>query len=152
PSVTATSFAQRVVARTGGGHTPTLENNYAIETLLPVAQSDSSTGPDTLNGETRTEAEAADVSPWSDGLGWDIEDVGPCGAEGARPILQSVPEDVEAGPTEPETPDLAPDDDGAYLRAEAADFAEAADGPEESYRLTGDLDVSGETLAQLGVS
>src|SRR5699024_4967566 len=56
-SVTATSFAQRVVARTGGGHTPTLENNYAIETLLPVAQSDSSTGPDTLNGETRTEAE-----------------------------------------------------------------------------------------------
>src|SRR5699024_10055189 len=53
---------------------------------------------------------------------------------------------------EPQTPDLTHDSDGAYLLAEAADFAEAADWPEESYRLTGDLDVSGETLAQLGVS
>lgn len=89
-SVTADSRAQRVIARTGSGHTPTLENNFAVETVVAETQSDTAVGPTTLNGETKTVAEAQSQTTWQNGLGWDFADVWAWDEDALRPVLRGV--------------------------------------------------------------
>ncbi|QOR70157.1 metallophosphoesterase [Ruania alkalisoli] len=150
-SVSASAYAQRVVARTRSGETPTLVNNYAVETLVPAVQSNPATGPATLNGETRTVEDAQSQATWDDGLGWDFDAVWQWSTVGQRPILRSAVEDVTSDPTEPEGPALEQDSGGFYLLGDAADLEEVADWPTERYRLTADLDVTGIDVPQLGV-
>src|SRR5690606_13833292 len=57
-SVSGTGYGQRVVARAAAGQVATMINNSAIETLVAAKQSQTATGPTTVNGETRTVAEA----------------------------------------------------------------------------------------------
>src|SRR5699024_7338339 len=119
-------------------------NNFAIETLLPAVQDNTAVGASTLNGETKTRAEARDQQTWAEGLGWDFDTVWQWSEEGRRPILQSAVETVESSPQEPEAPELKQADDGTYLIQNVADLSEAASWPAESFRLTTDLDVTGE--------
>ncbi|RED63039.1 S-layer homology domain-containing protein [Cohnella lupini] len=140
PTVTGSAFAQRVVARFASGQTAALENNYAAETVSAATQSNTATGPTTLNGATKTTVETRDVATWQTGLGWDFDSVWQWNDNGSRPVLQSLPEQIAAPPT---APALERDADGAYLVAEAGDFAELDAWPAERFRLASDLDLSG---------
>lgn len=92
PSVTASSIAHRVVARSAGGQTATLANNYAIETMTWGVPSVTATGPATLNGATTTVAAAQRVATWDEGLGWDFETVWQWDENLRRPVLRGVTE------------------------------------------------------------
>ncbi|SNT10805.1 3',5'-cyclic AMP phosphodiesterase CpdA [Asanoa hainanensis] len=138
PSVTASNYGQRVVARTYAGHTPTLENNYAVETLTAGKQADTTVGAATLNGLSRTVSEARTQDTWETGLGWDFTGVWQW--SGDRPVLRSVPEQTVTPPT---APALDRDTDGHYLVRTSADLAEVAAWPAEKFRLAADIAVSG---------
>jgi hypothetical protein len=95
-TVTATAFGQRVVARAANGQTATLANNSAIETLVAAKQAQTAVGPTTLNGQTRTVAEARSQATWQTGLGWDFDSVWQWSAELERPVLRSAAEKAPA--------------------------------------------------------
>ncbi|GIF64292.1 hypothetical protein Ais01nite_23270 [Asanoa ishikariensis] len=145
PSVTASNFGQRVVARTYAGHSPTLENNYAVETLTAGKQNDTTVGAATLNGSTVTVADARSQSTWETGLGWDFTAVWQW--DGTRPLLRSVPEKTVTPPT---APALDRDTDGHYLVRTSADLAEVASWPASTFRLAGDISLTGFAGAGIG--
>lgn len=99
-TVTASAYAQRVVARIGSGHSPTLENNFAVETVVAETQSNTAVGPATLNGETKTVADAQAQTTWEDGLGWDFTDVWTWDGATQRPMLRGVQEEVSVAARE----------------------------------------------------
>src|SRR5690606_16279987 len=72
PSVTAPSYAHRVLGRVLSGNTATLENLWASEAL--VAETVSSTdplGPSSWMGATATLPQVRDAGFYADTLGWD---------------------------------------------------------------------------------
>lgn len=88
PTVTGGAFTQRVAARAASGQSATLEDNYAVETLVAATQSNPDEGPTTLNGETRTVAEAQSAGTWTSDLGWDLETVWVWDDTLLRPVLR----------------------------------------------------------------
>ena len=150
-AVTGGSFAHRVVSRVGGDvvSVATLENNSAVETLVPSVQSVLDVGPATMNGETRTVEEAHTQSTFEDDLGWDFDTVWQRNENGERPTLRLAAEDVHAAP---DAPALQQDGDGAYLLTKAADFAELVAYPAERFRLAGDVDLTRATVAGIGTA
>ncbi|MGO1393251.1 metallophosphoesterase [Agrococcus casei] len=91
-SVTASSYAHRVVARELGTENATLENNYAVDTTVMTGQSLDEEGPESINGEAKTAAEAQDQATWSDGLGWDFDSIWQWNDSEQRPMLQTAGE------------------------------------------------------------
>ena len=143
PTVTAPSFAHRFLGRVLAGNAPTLGNNWAVETLKADVQTETATGPATLNGDTASQDETADQAFWSGKLGFDLESVWQWDADGKRPVLRSVPEDVPAGEEPPASPALERADDGFYLLREPGHLAQLAAFPSERFRLDADLDLTG---------
>ena len=154
PSVTASSWAHRVLGRVLAGNTASLSNNWAAESL--VAQVPAVLDPpaaDNLAGATATVAQVQDPGFYRDTLGWDLDTVWAWSAEGRRPVLRAVAEDVPPGSSEPGTPSLPRDADGAYLVASVTDLGQLTAFPAARFRLAADLDLSGHpglTLARTG--
>jgi hypothetical protein len=90
PSVTATGYASRVVARSSGTTVPILENNFAVDTLVPAAQSSALIGGATVNGESKTTADAQQQATFESGLLWDFATVWSWDADAQRPVLQAT--------------------------------------------------------------
>ncbi|WP_116949946.1 CehA/McbA family metallohydrolase [Jiangella endophytica] len=155
-SVTAPSYAHRVLGRVLAGNTASLSNNWAAEGL--VAQVPAVLDPpaaDNLAGATATAVQAQDPAFYRDTLGWDLDTVWTWSTDGRRPVLRAVPEDVPPGTGEPGAPSLPRDADGAYLVSSAADLAQLTVFPDQRFRLTADLDLSGHpglTVARTGFS
>lgn len=104
PTVTGTSYAHRVVARTLANNTATFENLLASEAVVAGRQSITATGPTTHNGETLTAAEAAGEATFSDRLGFDLGNVWQWDAGRGLPVLSfETPSEVPA----PETTESA---------------------------------------------
>ncbi|SEF17396.1 CehA/McbA family metallohydrolase [Jiangella alba] len=144
PSVTAPSWAHRVLGRVLAGNTASLSNNWAAERV--VADVPAVLDPpaaDNVAGATATAAQAQDPAFFRDTLGWDLDAVWAWSDEGRRPVLRSVPEDVPPGTGEPGTPSLPRDTDGAYLVSSAADLGQLTAFPAAAFRLAADLDLSG---------
>lgn len=146
PGVTGSSYAQRVVSRFADGATGTLENNYALGDMTAATQTVTAIGPSTLNGASKSLAESRTQDTWKTGLGFDFDDVWAWDADGRRPVLRSVTEDVPALPSAPSLPSA----DGYYLVDSPADLGEVAAWPAEKFRLTADLDLAGVTAPRLG--
>ncbi|QWF23315.1 metallophosphoesterase [Nocardioides sp. LMS-CY] len=141
PSVTGTTTSQRVVARSANGETATLERLYAVETLSAGVQSSTAVGPQTLNGETRTVAQAGSPATWRDDVGLDLDGVWAWHADGKRPVLVEATEEIEVA----DHPALE-QEDGTWLVSRAVDLQQVALFPAESYRLTADLDLTGQPV------
>lgn len=156
PTVTAPEYAHRVLGRVLSGNTATLGDNWAAQSV--VADKQSVLVPpaaDNLMGATATVAQAQDPAFYRDTLGWDLDTVWAWSAEGRRPVLRSVAEDVPPGTGEPGTPSLPHDTDGAYLVSSVADLGQLTAHPDQRFRLAADLDLSGHpglTLARTGFS
>lgn len=90
-SVTASSYAHRVVARELGGEKATLENNFGLDTVQMQGQTITDDGPATLNGTGKTLAEAQNPATWTE-LGWDLEGTWTWNDSEQRPVLQNAGE------------------------------------------------------------
>ncbi|SDU52306.1 metallophosphoesterase [Jiangella alkaliphila] len=154
PTVTAPDYAHRVLGRVLAGNTATLENNWASEGVVATKQTVLDPPAATnLAGATATVAQTQDPAFYRDTLGWDLDAVWTWSAEGRRPVLRAVPEDVPPGTGEPGTPSLPQDDDGAYLVSSVADLGQLTAFPAQRFRLAADLDLSGRpglTVARTG--
>ncbi len=156
PTVTAPEYAHRVLGRVLAGNTASLAGNWAVESL--VAQVPAVLDPpaaDNLAGASATTAQVQDPAFFRDTLGWDLDTVWTWSADGRRPVLRSVPEDVPPGTGEPGVPSLPRDADGAYLVSSVAELAQLTAFPDQRYRLAADLDLSGHpglTVARTGFS
>ncbi|MGO1769298.1 MAG: CehA/McbA family metallohydrolase [Microbacterium sp.] len=149
PSVTAPSWAHRFLGRVLSGNTATLENNWGSEGTTVDKPTDTSPPAATnLHGATATEAQTGAFGFYRDALGFD-DGTWQWSASDARPVLIGVGEGREVGGQEPgeppveHGPDLEADDDGAFLVSSPEDLAEVGAWPGESYRLAGDLDLTG---------
>ncbi|MER7212398.1 metallophosphoesterase [Streptosporangium sp. NPDC000239] len=89
PTVTATGWAHRIVARTLNGGAPTVEHNLAVETLVASVQSIGSTALESFNGTTVTVAQAADPATYAS-IGWDLEKVWRWDTGLGRPVLRAA--------------------------------------------------------------
>ncbi|WP_144276683.1 metallophosphoesterase [Parenemella sanctibonifatiensis] len=147
-SVTAPDWAHRFLGRVLSGNTATLANNWGIETaVVEVPTQTADPSPTNLMGGTATVRQARDPQFWTETLGWDLEQVWQWHDDAGRPILRSVPEEYTGEPVPPvERPDLPRDTDGAYLIGSPADLAVINEFPNEDYRLSADLDLSGESV------
>ncbi|WP_157553388.1 CehA/McbA family metallohydrolase [Jiangella gansuensis] len=156
PAVTAPSYAHRVLGRVLAGHTATLANNWAAQSVAAdVPGVPDQPAADNLMGATATAAQVQDPAFYRDTLGWDFDTVWAWDDDGLRPVLRAVTEDVTPPPSEPGTPALPRDSDGAYLASAVADLAEVTRFPDQRYRLAADLDLSGHpglTVARTGFS
>lgn len=139
PTVTGTTTSQRVVARAANGETAALSALYAVETVVAGVQSVPAEGPQTLNGATRTVAQATDAATWRTELGFDLDQVWEWSANGKRPVLQGATEQVAA----PAGPTAEQDGEGYWLIRTPAELAKVATSPGESFRLAADLDLAG---------
>lgn len=90
PSVTASLYAARIVARSTGTTVPLLTNNFAVDTLVPTVQSSALLGGATFNGESKTTADAQQQATFEAGLGWDFASVWVWDADTQRPVLQAA--------------------------------------------------------------
>lgn len=159
PSVTAPSYAHRVLGRVLAGNTATLENVWASETL--VAETVSTTepaGPTAWMGATATLGQTRDPGFYADTLGWDLESVWTWHAEASRPLLRAVTESDPGEPVDPlpvepaePAPALEQDADGAYLVKAPADLTEIAAFPAADFRLARPLDLTGADQPQIPV-
>lgn len=86
-SISASSYAHRVVARELGGEKATLENNVAVTTIEMRGQTITADGPATLNGTGKTAEEAQNPATWSE-LGWDFDGTWMWNDSEQRPVLQ----------------------------------------------------------------
>ncbi|MFF3669720.1 metallophosphoesterase [Microtetraspora malaysiensis] len=144
PTVTAPSWAHRFLGRVLANNVATLSNNWAAETVEANSQAETAIGPATLNGATATRDQAADQAFWAGKLGFDFESAWQWDADGRRPVLRAVPEDVPAvEEPAPAGPALKRDTDGFYLVQKPGDLKELAAYPSERFRLTVDLDLTG---------
>ncbi|WP_154402119.1 metallophosphoesterase [Ornithinimicrobium cavernae] len=149
PSVTAPSYAHRFLGRVLSGHTATLENNWAAETLEASVQSNlEEPGAGNWSGATATLHQTRDPQFFTETLGWDLTDVWTWHEAAGRPVLVATPEDYTGEPVPPlpapERPELGQDPaDGAYLIEEAADLGEVSAYPDQHFRLAADLDLTG---------
>ncbi len=154
PSVTAPSYAHRVLGRVLSGNTATLENVWASEALTAETVSTSDPlGPTSWMGATALLSQTRDPGFFTDTLGWDLESVWSWHEDAARPVLRAVPEDYTGEPVAPLPEEPAPaldrDDDGAYLLVEPADLAQVAAFPTADFRLAASLDLSGTEQAPI---
>ncbi|PSL01635.1 hypothetical protein CLV30_113123 [Haloactinopolyspora alba] len=156
PTVTAPRYAHRVLGRVLRGHTATLANNWAAQSVVADVQSvPDAPAADNLMGATATVAQTRDPAFYRDILGWDFDSVWAWDSDGMRPTLRSVPEDVAPPSSEPDTPELPQDGDGAYLVSSVADLDQVTQFPDQRFRLAADLDLSehaGLTVARTGFS
>nr|WP_246400590.1 CehA/McbA family metallohydrolase [Jiangella mangrovi] len=156
PTVTAPDYAHRVLGRVLAGNTATLGNNWASEGVVAAKQTVLDPPAATnLMGATATVEQTRDPAFFRDTLGWDLDTVWAWSAEGRRPVLRAVAEDVPPGSSEPGVPSLPQDSDGAYLVASVAGLVQLTAFPDQRFRLAADLDLSdhpGLTLARTGFS
>src|SRR5699024_2945477 len=101
PRVHAPSYTHRVLGRVFSGHSATLENNWAAETVDANAVNASETGETTWMGATATTAQTRDTAFYADALGWDMDSVWQWDDDAARPVLQVVPEFYSGEPVPP---------------------------------------------------
>lgn len=88
PAVTATTNAHRVIARFAGTEWATLEDLWALDSLVPAVQVSTEVGPATRNGGSLTAAELAQPGTWS-GIGFDLAQVWRWDTDLARPVLRT---------------------------------------------------------------
>ncbi|WP_235736980.1 metallophosphoesterase [Nocardioides alcanivorans] len=88
PTVTATANAHRAVARFASGQNATLEELWAVDTLVPSVQTSAEEGPTTRNGGPLTVDAVALPETWS-GAGFDLDEVWEWDADAARPVLRT---------------------------------------------------------------
>ncbi|MGX1794130.1 metallophosphoesterase [Microbacterium sp. NPDC055312] len=148
PTVTAPSWAHRVLGRVLAGNTATLSNNWASAvTTATVATDLTAPAADNLHGATASEADLSGPAFYHGMLGFDRA-VWQWSASNVRPLLRGIGEsrglgaDDEQSPQIPTGPALPQAEDGAYLVDDAADFVDIAAFPGERFRLTEDLDLS----------
>lgn len=143
-SVTApTQYGHRVAARTLGSEIANIGTNFAWADM-PVSQTEESdTRFASLMGEGKTQEEMRSEYTFKNGLGWDFETIWQWDETAQRPVLRGCTEKTDEKPTLPQ------DDNGYYQIACAEDLAQISKFPEENYILTTDLDLAGETVAQL---
>ncbi|WP_039365053.1 Ig-like domain repeat protein [Mumia flava] len=148
--VVAPTWAHAIVGRVGAGQVADLLDNHVSdavaisgESLTDEPAADNPKGAVVAAAQARTQA-------FFVARGWDFDTVWAWDEDGKRPVLQNAFEDVPPLPEEPEAPALEQADDGAYLITKPADLEEVAAWPDESFRLTSDLDLDGVTLPQLG--
>lgn len=89
PTVTATGWAHRVVARTLSGNTPAVEDNLAAATVVAGVQSIGATAPESFDGTTISATEAGDPATYA-ALGWDMDTVWAWDDTVGRPVLRSA--------------------------------------------------------------
>ncbi|TDE12211.1 CehA/McbA family metallohydrolase [Jiangella asiatica] len=156
PTVTAPSYAHRVLGRVLAGNTATLIGNWAAQTVDAAVQSvPDAPAADNLMGATATTEQTQDPAFYRDTLGWDLDTVWTWEGDGLRPVLRAVTEDATPPSSEPGTPTLPRDTDGAYLVSADADLAQVTRFADQHYRLAADLDLSdlpGLTVARTGFS
>ncbi|MGV9327986.1 metallophosphoesterase [Streptosporangium sandarakinum] len=88
PAVTAPSWAHRFLGRVLANNVATLSDNWAAETVVARSQTETATGPATLNGATATRDEVGGQAFWADRLGFDFESVWRWDAGLGRPVLR----------------------------------------------------------------
>lgn len=98
PSVTAPTMANRVMGRVLAGHTPTLENNYALDVMIVDREGVAEGYLTTIKGLGLSETEIETPSTYTDRLGWDFNAIWRWDGIGKRPVLQSVSEGNEEEP------------------------------------------------------
>ncbi|SDJ03088.1 hypothetical protein [Nonomuraea jiangxiensis] len=99
PTVTATGWAHRIVARTLADGAPAVGNNLASELVVAATQNVGATAPESFNGTTITAAQAVDPATYT-ALGWDLETVWRWDTGLGRPVLR--------GPAAPAAAVLSP--------------------------------------------
>lgn len=143
PTVTAPSYAHRVLGRVLAGDTATLANNWAGERVVADVQSEpAAPAANNLMGATASVAQTQTLAFYRDTLGFDTDAVWTWDTDGLRPVLRSVTEDVAPPTSEPNAPALPKDTDGAYLVSKVADLAELTRFPDQRFRLAADLDLT----------
>ncbi|MGW0802519.1 metallophosphoesterase [Nonomuraea sp. NPDC002799] len=140
PTVTAPSWAHRFLGRVLAGNVATLSNNWAAETVKAGPQTETATGPATLNGATALQNEAADPSFWSGKLGFDLESVWQWDTGLGRPILRGT----AASPAETPAAAGKPDETGVTDATDATDATDKASETDKAVE-TGEVSESGET-------
>ncbi|MFG1750978.1 metallophosphoesterase [Streptosporangium sandarakinum] len=136
PAVTAPSWAHRFLGRVLANNVATLSGNWAAETVVARSQTETATGPATLNGATATRDEVGDQAFWADRLGFDFESVWQWDAGLGRPVLRgpaapaaeaSAAPATQAAAVRPAAAGEAPVEAGAVRAAANPPAAEASE-------------------------
>ncbi|MGO3146408.1 MAG: CehA/McbA family metallohydrolase [Leucobacter sp.] len=145
--VTAPEYGHRFLGRILSNNTPTLENNWAAPFTEATAQSDfAAPSASNLHGATATLPQTRSLEFFTGTLGWSA-DVWVWNDAAQRPTLK-VATETYTGPEIEPLPEvgLEQDESGSYLITSLADLAQVSEFPSQSFRLTTDLDVSGEDV------
>ncbi|GAA2907257.1 hypothetical protein JOD62_001200 [Microbacterium keratanolyticum] len=147
-TVTAPSWAHRMLGRVLSGNMATLENNWASDATTATTQTDTAAPSTTnLHGGTATTAQVKSVAFFRDTLGFRA-DVWQWSNERERPLLTGVGDargrdESDHQEPEPAGPNLPTGEQGEFLIDEVADFSEMAAYPTQNYRVVADIDLSG---------
>ena len=142
-SITATSYAHRIAARTRGNEVAVLENNFALADMPVNTTAEDEDRTDGWMGISKTAEETQQQETFAEGLGWDFDSVWQWDPTAQRPVLRNCTEETSAKPS------LSQDDNGYYEITSAADLAVISQFPAENYVLTTDLDLAEEAVEQL---